>query len=162
MTSAPTEWIELLDWKRQIFSLYERIRNATEPADAWTDFRRTRTRMFQTHSESPVPAERRDAFELSYFDYDPKARVLAEIAPAEEAHYEIATSGEGTYGFTRIAAAAFELVSVQQELELYWLDGYGGGLFLPFRDATASQETYGGGRYLFDTIKGADLGVEGG
>ena len=32
--------------------------------------------------------------------------------------------------------------------------GYGGGLFLPFRDATSGHETYGGGRYLTDTIKG--------
>ncbi len=44
------------------------------------------------------------------------------------------------------------------ELTLFWIDGYGGGLFLPFRDATCGGETYGGGRYLLDTIKGADLG----
>ena len=44
------------------------------------------------------------------------------------------------------------------ELELYWIDVYGGGLFLPFRDATSGTETYGAGRYLLDTIKGADLG----
>jgi hypothetical protein len=31
--------------------------------------------------------------------------------------------------------------------------GYGGGLFLPFRDATAPAETYGGGRYLVDSVK---------
>jgi len=43
-------------------------------------------------------------------------------------------------------------------LEVYWLDAYGGGLFLPFRDATSGTTTYGGGRYLLDTIKGADLG----
>jgi uncharacterized protein (DUF1684 family) len=47
------------------------------------------------------------------------------------------------------------------ELELYWLDGYGGGLFLPFRDGTSGKETYGAGRYLFDTVKGTDLGMEG-
>jgi uncharacterized protein len=41
-------------------------------------------------------------------------------------------------------------------LDIYWLDIYGGGLFLPFRDATCSHESYGGGRYLFDTIKGSD------
>jgi uncharacterized protein (DUF1684 family) len=37
--------------------------------------------------------------------------------------------------------------------------GYGGGVFLPFRDATNNRQTYGGGRYLYDTIKGADLGT---
>ena len=44
------------------------------------------------------------------------------------------------------------------ELTLYWIEGYGGGVFLPFADATSGTETYGGGRYLLDTIKGADLG----
>src|SRR5438094_612159 len=38
-------------------------------------------------------------------------------------------------------------------------DIYGGGVFLPFRDATSGRTTYGGGRYLLDTAKGADLGV---
>ena len=42
---------------------------------------------------------------------------------------------------------------------MYWLEGYGGGVFLPFRDATSGRETYGGGRYLLDTVKGADLGA---
>ena len=36
--------------------------------------------------------------------------------------------------------------------------GYTGGLFLPFRDATSGDETYGAGRYVLDTGKGADLG----
>ena len=43
------------------------------------------------------------------------------------------------------------------QLSLYWIDVYGGGLFLPFRDTTAPDETYGGGRYLFDTVKGSDF-----
>jgi uncharacterized protein len=38
------------------------------------------------------------------------------------------------------------------------MEGYSGGLFLPFRDATSGNETYGAGRYLLDTAKGADLG----
>ena len=57
---------------------------------------------------------------------------------------------------TRFALARFG----DQELELFWLEAYGGGLFLPFRDATGGSETYGGGRYLLDTVKGADLGTE--
>jgi uncharacterized protein (DUF1684 family) len=45
-------------------------------------------------------------------------------------------------------------------LDLYWLEGYGGGLFVPFADATSGDETFGAGRYLLDTVKGADLGTE--
>jgi uncharacterized protein (DUF1684 family) len=33
------------------------------------------------------------------------------------------------------------------ELTLFWLAGYGGGVFLPFADPTNGQETYGAGRY---------------
>src|SRR5204862_7598233 len=62
---------------------------------------------------------------------------------------------------TRFAVARFELAGAHLELELYWLEGYGGGLFLPFRDRTSGKETYGAGRYLLDTVKGADLGMEG-
>ena len=36
--------------------------------------------------------------------------------------------------------------------------GYAGGLFLPFRDGTSGEATYGAGRYVLDTAKGADLG----
>jgi uncharacterized protein (DUF1684 family) len=46
-------------------------------------------------------------------------------------------------------------------LDVHWLDVYGGGLFLPFGDTTNGHFTYGGGRYLLDTIKGADLGGDG-
>jgi uncharacterized protein (DUF1684 family) len=44
---------------------------------------------------------------------------------------------------------------------VWWLEQYGGGLFLPLRDATAGETSYGGGRYLLDTAKGADLGCAG-
>jgi hypothetical protein len=44
---------------------------------------------------------------------------------------------------------------------VYWLAGYGGGVFIPFRDATSGTATYGGGRYLWDSVKGADLGSVG-
>ena len=160
MSPPAGEWTELLDWKRQVFAVYARIRANPEPADAWMDWRRTRDELFRNHSQSPLLAEHRVDAALPYFDYDPGARVLAEIAPAEDAPYAISTSGDGTYGFTRVATAAFERGGAERGLELYWLDGYGGGLFVPFRDGTAGTETYGAGRYLFDTIKGADLGMQ--
>jgi uncharacterized protein len=88
--------------------------------------------------------------------------VLADVAPAAPQDFEIPTSGQETMAFTRFARASFELDGQARSLELYWLHGYGGGLFLPFRDATCGTETYGAGRYLLDTVKGADLGSEGG
>ena len=46
-------------------------------------------------------------------------------------------------------------------LAVYWMNEYAGGIFIPFRDATSGHETYGAGRYLWDSAKGADLGSEG-
>ena len=156
-------FFELLDWKRRVFQMYDEVRSMADyPRDAWLWWRAERDQLFAAHSQSPLPESDRQAFAgLPYFDYDPAARVLADVVPADPEHYDIATSGEteGSYAFTRFAVARFEL-SGRQELELYWLDGYGGGLFLSFRDGTSGQETYGAGRYLLDTVKGADLGME--
>ena len=107
------------------------------------------------------PANATDFTGLDYFDYDPSARVLATVEPLEPATLEIATSGEEPFRFTRFGRAGFELGDETLALELYWLEGYGGGLYVPFADATSGDETYGAGRYVLDTIKGADLGVEG-
>jgi uncharacterized protein len=156
--------LDLLDWKRRVFGIYAETRGTSDPQAAWTRWREGRDELFASHPQSPLPPEDRPSFTgLPYFDYDPAARVLADVAPAEPEHYDIATSGEeeGTYGFTRFARATFQLDGQPCRLELYWLDGYGGGLFLSFRDGTSGSETYGAGRYLLDTVKGADLGMEG-
>jgi hypothetical protein len=86
---------------------------------------------------------------------------VADVAPAEPTPYDIRTSGGGTYRFTRRARAEFELCGRLLALELYWLEGYGGGVFLPFADTTSGSTTYGAGRYLLDRAKGADLGMDG-
>jgi uncharacterized protein (DUF1684 family) len=160
-----TGLLDLLDWKRRVFDLYAQVRGSATPSDGWGLWRSTRDELFRTHPQSPLPAPDRATFPgIPYFDYEPAARVLAEVVDAEPERYDIATSGEsaGAYAFTRFAVARFDLGDRPLELELYWLEGYGGGLFLPFRDATSGSETYGAGRYLFDTVKGADLGTSGG
>jgi uncharacterized protein (DUF1684 family) len=73
------------------------------------------------------------------FPYDPSLRLTVRLEETSEERLTVATGVDG-------------------ELTLYWIEGYGGGVFLPFTDATSGTETYGGGRYLLDTIKGADLG----
>jgi uncharacterized protein len=163
MMSAPAEPLQLLDWKRRVFALYAEVRASRDPESACALWRRTRDELFAGHPESPLPEEKRAEFQgLPYFDYDPAARVLAQVRETEPRRYEIGTSGEGAYAFERFAVAAFELGGEGLELELYWLEGYGGGIFLPFADATSARQTYGAGRYLFDTVKGADLGNEDG
>jgi uncharacterized protein len=157
------EQMDLLDWKRQVFDLYGAIRRSHDPHAAWSEWRAARDELFASHAQSPVPAAARAGFQgLPYFDYDPNARVLAEVEPADTASYDIHTSTNTTYRFVRFGIARFVLFGSPSALELYWLEGYGGGVFLPFRDGTSGVETYGAGRYLLDTVKGADLGTENG
>jgi uncharacterized protein len=149
----------LLDWKRRVFELYGEVRAEHEPERAWRHWREVRDQLFREHPQSPLPAEQRGGFDgLPYFDYDPALRVVGAVEPAERERREIATSGEEPYAFTRFARARFELGGAPQSLDLFWLEGYGGGLFLSFADATSGQETYGACRYLLDTVKGSDLG----
>jgi hypothetical protein len=153
------ERAELLDWKRRVSSLYAEVRAAEDAATGWRRWRTARDELFRAHPQSPLPADVRASFSgLEYFDYDPALRVLAEVENAEPARREIATSGEAPYAFVRYGRARFDLAGEALALDLYWLEGYGGGLFLPVADATSGRETYVAGRYLLDTVKGADLG----
>jgi uncharacterized protein (DUF1684 family) len=145
--------LELIDWKRRIFQLYADVRADPQPERAWQHWRDVREELFRSHPQTPAPAA-----QPRYFDYDPALRALGTVEPAERERLEIATSGEKPYSFTRFARTRFELAGEQQSLDLYWLDGYGGGVFLSFADATSGAETYGACRYLIDTVKGSDLG----
>ena len=155
--------LDLLDWKRRVFGLYARVRAAREPEAAWHEWRAARDELFRTHPQSPLPVEERAGFAgLPYFDYDPELRVLAEVAPGDGAAVAIGGSGEESTVFRRFGVGSFGLDGAEHRLALYWLEGYGGGVFLPVADATSGPETYGAGRYVLDTVKGADLGEEDG
>ena len=150
----------LLDWRRRIFELYSEIRASPEPQWAWRRWREVRHEMFATHSQSPLQLGNREGFAgLDYYDYDPAFRVLADYREAASEHYDIATNGTEPMRFARRGIANFQLQGQFVTLELYWLETYGGGLFLPFKDTTSANTTYGAGRYLLDTVKGADLGT---
>jgi uncharacterized protein len=155
--------LTLLDWKRAVFGLYAEIRAAADPESAWRRWRAVRERLFRTHPQSPLAEERRGAFRgCRYFEYDPNARVLATVSGLSPERRQIVTSTGVSYSFVRFGQAAFEMYGAECALELYWLEGYGGGVFVPFGDKTSGETTYPAGRYLLDTVKGADLGSSGG
>jgi uncharacterized protein len=152
--------LALSDWRRRVFDLYRRAREAPASEPAWTAWRDGRDELFRTHAASPIPATARGSYPSTpFFPYDPAARVSAAVTDAEPLPLEIAGS-HGTFGATRVGVAGFELNGAPCTLDLFWLDGYGGGLFLPFRDATSGSASYGAARYLLDTVKGADLGED--
>ena len=153
------ERLALLDWKRRIFDLYREVRADDDPARAWNTWRTARDDLIANHSQSPVDQSRREDVTPSYFDYDPAARVLARVEPLKLEHAELPMSRDDGTHFTRFGNAVFELHGSQLALGLYWLEAYGGGVFLSFTDETSGDLTYGAGRYLLDTVKGADLGA---
>ena len=150
--------LDLLDWRRRVFELYRAIAASDDHHAAWRVWREERDRLFAIHPQSPLEPERRAGFAgLRYYDYDPALRAVAALAPVEPASLELATSTGEPFRFRRFAEARFALAGTACTLPLYWLEGYGGGIFLPFADRTSGTETYAC-RYLLDTVKGADLG----
>lgn len=156
MSTEPSAALQLLDWKRRVFELYAYVREAP-PEDGWRAWRDERDHLFRTHPQTPL-ADPAGCDGLGYFDYDPQARVLADVVAAPEEELRLPVSRDEEIVATRFGRAEFELYGNDRSLDVFWIGGYGGGLFLPFRDATSGVTTYGAGRYLYDTIKGADLG----
>jgi uncharacterized protein (DUF1684 family) len=161
--ATPRNPVTLADWRRTIASLYARVRDASDrdAAGAARDFRAARDRLFAQHPDSPIPPAQRPSWRgASWFAYDPAWRVSAEFAPARDvAHFDIPLAGDGIARCARVGTVRFRVRDAEATLAVYWFDGYGGGLWLPFTDGTSGDTTYGGGRYLYDTIKGADLGA---
>jgi uncharacterized protein (DUF1684 family) len=160
--SAPTNPFTLAGWRRTVAAQYAMLRIPEDDRVAQArEFRRARDELFRSHPESPIAPERRSAWAgLAWYDYDPAWRVIGKIEPvAARRTFEISLATDGILRCTTVGRVAFTLDSRSVALAVYWLEGYGGGLWLPFADATNGAGTYGGGRYLYDTIKGADLGV---
>ena len=149
----------LLAWRRALGELYAEIRTTSDKQLAWCRWQETRARLFREHPQSPIPPTCRPGYQGPYvYEYDAAWRLTGLVEPADPSRLELRTSNDGVMAFRRFGIAHFTHAGAQLSLELYWLDGYAGGLFLPFADATSGHETYGAGRYLLDTVKGADLG----
>jgi uncharacterized protein len=148
--------LTLLDWRRRTFALYAQCRASSDPAAARALWSAERDDLFARHPQSPLPPARRAGFTgVPVAPYDPAWRFELVINDAEPTTIEVQTGTDGVVVFSRIGAVA---VPGAGSLDVWSLRGYGGGLFVPLRDTTAGRSTYGGGRYLIDTVKGADLG----
>ena len=143
--------LDLVDYRRRVGDLY-RLRGP----DAVQRWRAGRDELFRTHPQSPI--EDRESFAgLDYFDPDPEYRVTARMEEADGGDLLIDTGGEdGTIRYRRAGRLRFSLGGQECSLLVLSLLAYGGGLFVPFKDGTSGKETYGGGRYLFDTVKNTD------
>ena len=153
---TPGTAVELADWRRRVAELYAAVRAAPDPASGHATWRAGRDALFRDHLQSPLPAgDPLRTTGLPSWPYDPALRFEVPLRPAPAARLELDTGADGTTTMERVGV--LELPGVGT-LDAWWLAQYGGGLFVPLRDGTAGHETYGGGRYLLDTAKGADLG----
>src|SRR3954452_8296416 len=151
--------LSLLDWRRRVAALYAPARAATDPERGWRTWRDGRDELFAGHPDSTLGADPPGPFQgLPFAPYDPALRFEALLEPAEARRLELATETDGVVPLHRIGTVALGPLG---PVDVWWHGGYGGGLFLPLRDGSAGRTTYGGGRYLLDTVKGADLGGTG-
>ncbi len=150
---------ELWDWRRRVAALYDAVREEPDPRTAWLLWRQVRDDLVRHHPQSALdPASRRTAEALPYFPYDPALRFSVRLRSVPATPFEVDAGPDGVIRLEGFARTAGLERSLGRELTVFWVHGYGGGAFLPFRDTTSGAESYGGGRYLLDTIKGADLG----
>ena len=147
--------LAVADWRRRVFALYEAVRAESDPAGAHALWQAGRDELLMNHPASPVPD--RDAYKGAEIgSYQPELRFeLAIDTDVEPVRWEVSSAMDGVIPFTR--AGVLHLPAVG-DLDVWWLESYGGGLFVPVKDSLAGKRTYGGGRYLLDTVKGADLG----
>lgn len=174
--------LQLADWRRRVADLYAEVRrlSATDIDAALDLWRTTRERLYREHPQSPVPAAKRAAFSANHFPRDPSLRFEVQVQPdeppaatstgpgrlggagglalASPIAMQLPVSVGGTMSFSRIGHVDVPFESGPRRLGVYWMAGYVGGLFVPFRDATSGTETYAAGRYLVDAAKSADLG----
>jgi uncharacterized protein len=152
--------LETADWRRRVFRLYDAVRAESDPAEAHELWRTERDVLFATHPASALLPEDRDGFTgLPIADYDPDWRFEVPIEEAAPHRMEVETGTDGVVPFERIGVVRLPDLG---SLDVWRLASYGGGLFVPVKDALAGRPggTYGGGRYLLDTVKGADLGSD--
>jgi uncharacterized protein (DUF1684 family) len=170
--SDATERLWLADWRRRVAELYAEVRTlaATDPAAARAHWVTEREALYKGHPSSPVLAAERATFAARHWPYDERLRLEVPVEPVAEAPVadplsglgglSLPNSGDETLAFDRVGRVTLPLPDGAGTLALFWMRGYTGGLFLPFRDATSGEETYGAGRYVLDTGKGADLGSD--
>jgi uncharacterized protein len=153
--------LNLLDYRRTVSELYGKVREHGANEIIYPTWCETRNTLFRTHSQSALDDEQKAKFTgLLYYDYDPAYDVVGDFnSDVEPKEYHIDVGDDGEIHTKRIGDVTFTLPTGTGTLSVFWIMGYGGGIFIPFGDATNKITTYGAGRYLLDTIKGADLGM---
>lgn len=157
------DYLDLYDYRLRVITLYQKrnraIQNGEDPALVLEQFRKGRDLLFATHPQSALNEQQKlDFTGLHYFSYNPALCIEVKLeTEIEHTQQQVAMNANESMMMTTVGQVHFVLEATPVALSVYWLDIYAGGLFLPFRDTTCPEQSYGGGRYLFDTMKGSDF-----
>lgn len=106
------------------------------------------------------PLKKADLEYLRFYDPDSAYRLRAEfVATRGSEPFEMLTYSGKRKPYVKYGELRFELagkkqtLNVYQSLDLRRMPQYRDYLFVPFKDLTNAQETYGGGRYLDFRVK---------
>jgi uncharacterized protein (DUF1684 family) len=126
---------------------------AEEQQKAVEEWRKEKDKYFMYDFDSPIPHESRHEFKgLSYYPYDPKFRVKASMKTTNSGEIiQMLTSKDTNQPYRKYGYLEFTLGGKPYKLAAYkraWVPETDPHLFIPFRDATSGNETYGAGRYM--------------
>jgi uncharacterized protein len=124
--------------------------DATEWRQELETEREMKNEFMARHPESPFVAGRVPFHDLRYFPVDPRFRVRATLrrrASPEEAY--LRTNRDNQAVMRYLGDLEFALEGRELRLRVYHAgEGVGTSVFVPFRDATSGDDSYGPGRYL--------------
>ena len=114
------------------------------------ELRASKDRFFKEHVQSPIPSHDQAAFSgLQYFPVDPAFRMeLALTVLATPEKFESADSAGNIREFYRYGKFLLTIDGQDVTLHAYKSDLAEERLFIPFKDTTNGNDTYGAGRYL--------------
>ncbi|HET7724806.1 MAG TPA: DUF1684 domain-containing protein [Propionibacteriaceae bacterium] len=153
---SESRW-HVLDWRRRVTTLYRAVRDTGDPRAGHALWVAGRDLLLRHHPASPVPSSARGTYVgASIAPYDGDYRFVVEVdRQVETTRRDVPTATDGVVPFERVGRVTLPGLG---SLDVWWAAVYGGGVFLPLKDATSGTTSYGGGRYVLDTVKGADLG----
>ena len=115
-----------------------------------TDFREQIDAFLAQHPQSPLDYMQKADFDgLNYYDENEDFIFVVEVEKfgEDEPLIEMDTSTGDLRPYRRYGRFTFQVNGQDAALTIY-SDPHGHDFFLPFRDTTSGQETYGAGRYM--------------
>ena len=124
--------LQTIDWRRRTFALYAEVRAIADPAEAHAHWCRGAA------ADVPDPSGERRGRRAEVAAYDPAWRFELPIPDAAPAAFDYETGTDGVVTFDRVGVVDIPEVG---SLDVWRHEGYGGGIFLPFRDTSRATPT---------------------